>query len=70
VVVSDKMNRTRAVEVERQFRHSLYDKVLRRSKRYLAHDEANASHAGDRVVIRASRPRSSRKRWEIIEIKK
>ena len=68
VVLSDKLAKTRSVEVTRLFRHPLYEKVLRRRARYLVHDEANASKRGDQVVIRETRPLSRRKRWEILKI--
>lgn len=68
IVRSDKMAKTRSVEVTRQFRHPLYEKVMRRRSRYFAHDEKNESHVGDRVLIRETRPLSRHKRWEIVKI--
>jgi small subunit ribosomal protein S17 len=68
VVVSDKMQKTRVVEVERVYRHPRYQRVIRSSERVKAHDEANASRIGDRVVIEESRPLSKEKRWRIREI--
>ncbi|MCX7851119.1 30S ribosomal protein S17 [Thermus sp.] len=68
VVTSDKMDKTVVVLVERQYRHPLYKKVVRSSKKYLAHDEENACRVGDRVVILESRPYSRRKRWVVSEI--
>ena len=68
IVVSDRMAKTRSVEVMRQFRHPLYEKVMRRRKHYFAHDEKNESKAGDRVLIRETRPLSRNKCWEIIKI--
>ncbi len=68
VVVSDAMQKTRVVEIERVYRHSRYQRVIRRSKRLKAHDEANASRAGDRVVIEETRPLSKDKRWRIRQI--
>jgi len=65
VVVSDSMNKTRVISVERQIQHQRYKKYIRRRKRYKAHDEANASHVGDKVLIVESRPLSSEKRWRI-----
>lgn len=67
-VVSDKMQKTVVVEVMTAKRHRLYGKVLRRSKKYLAHDEEEACKEGDRVKIEESRPLSRRKRWTVIEI--
>ncbi len=69
-VVSDKMNKSRVVEVERIYQHPKYKKVLRRSTRYYAHDENNSSHIGDIVALKPSRPLSALKRWVIVEIKK
>ncbi len=66
VVVSDKMDKTVSVLVERQFPHPLYGKVVRRSKKYLAHDEENAYKVGDVVEIVESRPISKRKRWRVV----
>ena len=68
VVVSDKMDKTVLVEVERLQRHPLYGKVVRRTKRYMAHDENNQCQIGDRVLIRESRPLSRRKRWRIVRV--
>jgi len=65
-VVSDKAEKTVVVRVDRRFMHRLYKKVIRRSKRYTAHDEANAYKVGDVVRIRECRPVSKRKRWEVI----
>ena len=65
-VVSDKAEKTIVVRVDRRFMHGLYKKVIRRSKRYTAHDEANAHKVGDVVRIRECRPISKRKRWEVI----
>ncbi len=66
VVVSDKMEKTVVVNVERRFKHPLYKKFIRRSKKYLAHDEANQCKEGDVVNIRESRPLSKRKKWEVV----
>ncbi|MGD9100819.1 MAG: 30S ribosomal protein S17 [Anaerolineae bacterium] len=67
-VTSDKMNKTVVVVVERTVRHPLYGKVLRRVKKYKAHDEQNECQVGDRVRIIESRPLSRHKRWRVIEI--
>lgn len=64
-VVSDKADKTVTVNVERRFKHPLYGKVVTVSKRYLAHDEANAYQVGDLVEIAASRPISRRKRFVV-----
>ncbi len=66
VVVSDKMDKTVVVNVERRFKHPLYKKFIRRSKKYMAHDETNQSKEGDVVSIRETRPLSKNKRWEVI----
>jgi small subunit ribosomal protein S17 len=66
LVVSDKMDKTVTVQVERRFKHPLYKKYIRRSKKYAAHDEANAVKTGDVVKIRECRPMSKRKKWEIV----
>ena len=68
VVVGDKEDKTVTVRVERRFTHPLYKKVIRRSKKYAAHDEANTYKVGDIVSIRECRPLSRRKRWEVIGI--
>jgi len=67
-VYSNKMDKTVVVEVERLVRHRLYGKVLRRVKKYKAHDEHNECQIGDRVRIIESRPLSREKRWRVIEI--
>ena len=66
VVVSDKMDKTITVKVERKVMHPLYKKFIRRSKKYAAHDEANQFKIGDVVRIRECRPLSKRKSWEVI----
>ena len=68
VVVSDGMQKTRVVKIERVFRHPKYQRVIRMSKKLKAHDEANESHVGDRVLIEETRPLSKDKRWRIREI--
>jgi small subunit ribosomal protein S17 len=66
-VVSDKGDKTVVVRVDRRFMHSLYKKVVRRSKRYAAHDETNAHKVGDIVRIQECRPLSKTKSWEVID---
>ena len=66
VVVSDKMDKTVTVKVERRVMHSLYKKFIRRSKKYSAHDENNTCKVGDVVSIRECRPISKNKRWEVL----
>ncbi|MBF0125041.1 MAG: 30S ribosomal protein S17 [Magnetococcales bacterium] len=65
-VVSDKMNKTIVVAVERKVQHPLYGKIVRRTKKYLAHDESNRCLVGDTVQIEESRPLSRRKRWVVL----
>jgi len=66
VVVSDKMEKTVVVRVERRVMHPIYKKFIRRSKKYHAHDEDNTFKAGDTVRIRECRPISKSKCWEVI----
>lgn len=70
IVVSDRMDKTRSVQVTRTFRHPLYHKVIRKNKKYHVHDEKNQAHQGDSVEIRESRPFSKLKRWRLIRIVK
>ncbi len=67
-VTSDAMDKTVVVSVERKYRHSLYEKVIRSIKKYLAHDENNDCRIGDKVQIVETRPYSRRKRWAVEEI--
>jgi small subunit ribosomal protein S17 len=67
-VASNKMDKTVVVKVERLVRHRLYGKVLRRVKKYKAHDEQNECQIGDQVRIIESRPLSREKRWRVVEI--
>lgn len=65
-VVSDKGNKTVVVKVERTYMHPLFKKIVRRSKKYHAHDEANAHKVGDMVRIIECPPKSKLKRWEVV----
>jgi len=67
-VVSDKMDKTVVVAVENRFPHPIYKKTVSRTKRYKAHDEANACKVGDRVRITETRPLSRTKRWAVAEV--
>lgn len=67
-VVSDKVEKTRIVAVERLFRHSRYQKVIKRKKKFMVDDPKNESHIGDKVRIAETRPLSKRKRWRVLEI--
>ncbi len=66
VVVGDKADKTVIVQVDRRIQHPLYKKFIRRSKKYMAHDETNARKVGDQVQIRECRPLSKNKNWEIV----
>jgi small subunit ribosomal protein S17 len=68
LVVSDKMDKTVKVAIERQIRHDLYGKIQRRTSTFLAHDESNEVKVGDRVAITETRPLSRRKRWVVTSI--
>ena len=68
LVVSDKMDKTVVVSVEDRVKHAMYGKVLRRTSKLKAHDEANACGIGDRVRIMETRPLSATKRWRLVEI--
>ena len=68
VVVSDRMDKTVVVSVERQVRHHLYGKIQRRTSRFVAHNEGNEAKAGDLVDIAESRPLSRRKRWVVTSV--
>ena len=67
-VVSDRMDKTIVVSVERLARHRLYKRVVRLTTKFKAHDEANEAHIGDTVRIEESRPLSATKRWRLVEI--
>ena len=67
-VVSDKMDKTVVVTLEERYKHSLYGKVLRRSKKVKVHDEHNEAHPGDLVRIMETRPLSATKHWRLVEI--
>lgn len=68
VVVSNKMDKTVVVEVERLVKHSQYGKYVRQTKRFYAHDEVNRCKVGDRVAILESRPFSKLKRWRVDQV--
>lgn len=65
-VVSDASDKTVVVRVERRFTHPLFNKVIRKSKKYMAHDDSNQCQKGEVVRIRECRPISKRKTWEIL----
>ncbi len=68
VVVSDKMDKTVLIRIDRQVRHALYGKTVKRSTKLAAHDEANDAHVGDTVRVMETRPLSKSKRWRVVEI--
>jgi small subunit ribosomal protein S17 len=67
-VVSNSSDKTISVYVERRLRHPLYGKFVKKSKKFMAHDEKNDCNVGDTVRIEESRPLSKRKRWTLVEI--
>ena len=68
VVVSDKMDKTVLVRIDRRVRHPLYKKTLARSNKLAAHDENNEAHLGDTVRVMETRPVSKSKRWRVVDI--
>ncbi|MFP3870877.1 MAG: 30S ribosomal protein S17 [Syntrophobacteria bacterium] len=68
IVISDKMDKTVVVRVDRLAKHPLYKKYVRRRAKYMAHDENNSSRVGDRVLIRETRPLSKAKRWQVSRV--
>lgn len=67
-VVSDKMDKSITVTVDRQVKHPIYGKFITKSTKYMAHDENNEAKAGDTVLIMSTRPLSKRKSWRLVEI--
>ena len=68
IVISTRMQKSVVVRVERQVRHPLYLKTIRKSSKFMAHDEENKCRVGDRVVIRETRPISKQKCWRVVSI--
>ncbi len=68
IVVSDKMDKTVVVMVERLVKHPLYKKYIRRRRKFMAHDEENTCRTGDKVLIEETRPLSRHKRWRVRQI--
>lgn len=68
VVSSDKMDKTISVTIERRLRHPIYGKFVKKTKKFIAHDENNDCNVGDLVKIVETRPLSKRKRWSLVEI--
>jgi small subunit ribosomal protein S17 len=68
IVVSDKMDKTIVVKIERKAKHPLYGKTVKITKNYKAHDEENVAKVGDKVMITETRPISRDKRWRLVEV--
>ena len=68
VVVSNKMNKSIVVEIERREKHPIYGKFIKKTSRFMAHDEKQECNIGDTVRIMETRPLSKRKRWRLVEI--
>jgi len=68
VVTSNKMEKTIAVSVERRLMHPIYGKFVKKSRKFIAHDENNDCNIGDKVRIMETRPLSKRKRWRLVEV--
>ena len=68
IVVSDKMDKTIVVQIVRTWKHPLYKKTVKSSKKYNAHDESNTAKIGDKVLIAETRPLSKNKRWRLVEV--
>lgn len=68
IVAKDKMDKSRVVVVERNIKHPLYKKYVKKTSKFMAHDEKNESHEGDKVLLMETRPLSKRKRWRLLEI--
>lgn len=67
-VVSDKMDKTITVKIDRTMAHPTYGRVVRVSSRLMAHDEKGEAHIGDRVLVMETRPLSKQKRWRLVEV--
>jgi small subunit ribosomal protein S17 len=68
IVTSDKMDKSISVSVERRIQHPIYGKFVKKSNKFMAHDEKNECNIGDRVRIMETRPTSARKRWRLVEV--
>jgi len=68
IVVSDKMDKTIVVAIEEYTKHPVYSKVIKRTKKYKAHDEENTCQTGDKVKIMETRPLSKEKRWRVVQV--
>ena len=68
IVTSDKMDKSRVIQVERTIQHPFYKKYIRKTSKFMIHDEKNESHIGDRIRVMETKPLSKRKRWRLVEI--
>jgi len=68
IVAKDKMEKSRVVVVERKIKHPLYKKYVKKTSKFMAHDEKNESHEGDTVLLMETRPLSKSKRWRLVEV--
>ena len=68
IVVSNKMEKTITVELERKMKHPLYTRVIKRRSKLYAHDEQNAAGIGDKVLVMETRPLSKLKRWRLVKV--
>jgi small subunit ribosomal protein S17 len=68
IVISNKMQKTIVVKIEDRYSHPMYSKTLKKTKKYLAHDELETCNIGDQVLVEECRPLSKRKRWKLIKI--
>jgi small subunit ribosomal protein S17 len=68
IVVSDKMEKTIVIAVQRRIKHPIYGKYIKKTTKFAAHDEKNDAHVGDKVRVAETRPLSKRKRWRLVEI--
>ncbi|MGM0506194.1 MAG: 30S ribosomal protein S17 [Bacteroidota bacterium] len=67
-VVSNRMDKSITVAVERQVKHPIYSKFIKKTTKYMAHDEENSANIGDKVLIMSTRPLSKRKSWRLVEV--
>jgi small subunit ribosomal protein S17 len=68
IVISNKMQKSIVVKIEKRYPHPMYSKILIKTKKYLAHDELGECNIGDQVLVEECRPLSKRKRWKLIKI--
>jgi len=68
IVISNKMQKTIVVKIEDRYSHPMYSKTLKKTKKYLAHDESETCNIGDQVLLEECRPLSKRKRWNLIKV--